>query len=148
MRKLGEPDRNDGGRQHCVAHVPEVGQRFLENLLVVESRNDDHLAMKLYSAFGETRELSLDVRHPRVVEQNLSRLVIRCMYGDVEWRQAVLENPRDVALLHVGKRCKVSVREGQQVIVVPDVEWFSQTSGKPFDETELAAVGAAANRGR
>jgi len=90
MRELRESNRHYCRRENAFAHAPQIGQRFLQNLLVVEAGNDDHLAMELYSAFGKARELSLDVRHPRVVEEDLSRLVIRRVHGDVEWGEPVL----------------------------------------------------------
>ena len=91
------------------------------------------------------RELLDDVRHARVVEQNLAGLPRRGVHRDVQRRQPVLENPRDVALLDVRQRREVAVGEGQTIVVVAHVERLAQALGQPFDEAELAAIGAAAN---
>src|SRR5882672_6335829 len=84
VRELGKADWNHRGRKDSVAHVPQIAQRFLQHSLVVQSWNDHHLAVKLYSAGGETRELRLDVRDALVVEQNLPGLVVRGVNRDVQ----------------------------------------------------------------
>src|SRR4051794_30717702 len=104
--------------------------------------------MELNSTLGESRQLINDVRNARVVEQHLSRFPWRRMDRDVERRQAILEDSRDVAVLHVGERREVAVREGQPVVVVANVERLAQAGRQALDEAELAAVGAAPNRRR
>ena len=67
------------------------------------------------------------------------------MNRDVERRQPVLENAGDVLFLDVRERGEIAVGKRETVIVVADVEIFTESGRKAFDETELAAVGAAAN---
>src|SRR4051812_15342322 len=50
MRKLGETDGHYGRREYGVSHAPEIGQRFFENIFVVQSGNDNHLAVELNAA--------------------------------------------------------------------------------------------------
>src|SRR3984957_7302424 len=64
------------------------------------------------------------------------------MHGDVERRQAVLEDPPNVALANVGERREVAVRERQAVVVLPQVQWRTKAWRQAFDETELAAIRA------
>ena len=148
MRELRQPDRNDGDGQDGVAERPEVAERLLEDLAVVEARHDHHLSVELDAALGELRELLDDVRDSRVVEQNLARFPRRRVHGDVERRQPVLEDARDVAILEVGERREVPVREREAVVVVANVERLPEALGQPLDEAELAAISAAADRGR
>src|SRR5688572_10571692 len=70
------------------------------------------------------------------------------MNRDVEGREAILEDSRDVALLHIGERGEIAVRERQPVIVVADVEVSAKPGRKAFDEAELASIGASSNRWR
>ena len=148
MRELRESDRNDRDGQHGVAERPEVGERLLEHVAVVEPGHDHHLAVELNPALGEPRQLLDDVRHARIVEQHLARFPRRRVHRDVERRQPVLEDARDVALLHVRERREVAVGERQPIVVVANVERLAQALRQPLDEAELAAVRAAANRGR
>src|SRR5215207_10626444 len=104
--------------------------------------------MELYPARRETCELVDDVGDARIVEEDLARLPRRGVHGDVERREPVLENPRDVALLHVGERREVAVGEREPVVVVADVERLTQPLRKALDEAELALVRAAANHRR
>ena len=120
----------------------------LEHLAVVQAGDDDHLAVELDAARGEPRQLLDDVGDARVVEQDLARLPRRGVDRDVERREAVLEDPRDVALLHVGERREVAVGERQPVVVVAHVERLPETLRESLDEAELALVGAAADRRR
>ena len=120
-------------------------ERLLEHFAVVEAGHDHHLAVELDAAVGEPRELLDDVRHARVVEQNLARFPRRRVHRDVERRQPVLEDARDVALLEVGERREVAVGERQPVVVVANVERLAESLRQPLDEAELAAVGAAAD---
>ena len=68
--------------------------------------------------------------------------------GDVEGREPVLEDPRDVALLDVGERGEVAVGERQPVIVVAHVQRLPESLREALDEAELALVGAAPHGGR
>jgi hypothetical protein len=99
--------------------------------------------MELNPARGEPRELRLDIGNARIVEQHLTRFMIRGVNRHVERRQSVLQNPLDVLVLHVGERREVSIREGETIIVVTDIERLAETGWQSFDETELAAVRAA-----
>src|ERR1700680_1754332 len=104
--------------------------------------------MKLDSALCQARKLGLDVRHALVVEQNLPRLVVRRVHGDVKRRKPILEDALYVTFLHVGKRREVSVGEREPVVVVPNVEGLPQPGRQPLNEAELAFVGAAPDRWR
>ncbi len=72
----------------------------------------------------------------------------RRVHRDVERRQPVLEDARDVALLHVRERREVAVGERQPVVVVANVERLAEALRQSLDEAELAAVGAAPNARR
>src|SRR5207237_1423347 len=50
MRELGETHGHHRGGENGVTHVPEIRQRFLQYLLVVQSRHDHHLTVELNSA--------------------------------------------------------------------------------------------------
>ncbi len=104
--------------------------------------------MELDPARGELLELLENVRHAWIVEQFLARLPRRRVHRDVERREAILEDARDVALLHVRERREVSIRERETVVVVADVQRTAQSLRQALDETELAAVRATADRGR
>ena len=148
MRELREANRHDGRGEHGITERPEIGDRLLEDLAVVEPGHDHHLAVKLDSARRQPRELAHDIRHLRVVEQNLSRLERRRVHGDVEGRQPVLEDARDVLVLHVRQRREVAVGEGEPVVVVANVQRRAEPLRQPLDETELALVAAAAHARR
>src|SRR5258705_4160286 len=66
----------------------------------------------------------------------------------VQGREQVLENPRDVALLHVGEGREVPVGERESVVVVAHVERLPEPLRESLDEAELALVGAATDRRR
>src|SRR6185369_28210 len=89
-----------------------------------------------------------DVRYARVVEKDLARFPGRGVHRHVEGRQAVFEDPLDVALLHVRERGEVAVGERETVIVVTHVQRLAKALREPLDEAELAAIRAAPNRGR
>ena len=146
--ELREPHRDDGHREHGVAQRPEIGERLLEHRAVVERGHDHHLGVHLDAARGEPRELLQDVRHARIVEEHLTRFPRRRVHRDVEGRQAILEDPRDVAVLEVRERREIPVGEGEAVVVIAYVERSPQARRQPFDEAELAAVGAAPDRRR
>src|SRR4051812_23536659 len=112
---------------------------------VIEARDYNHLRMELDSAFGELRELLDDVRHARIVEEHFASFPGSRVHGDVEGRQAILEDARDVALFHVRQRREVAVGERQPVVVVANVQRLPEALGESFDEAELAAVSASAN---
>src|SRR5947209_6856238 len=101
--------------------------------------------MKANPTPGEAAKLRHDIGHSRVVQENSSRLEIRRMHGDVERAEPVLEYALDVFFLDVRERREIPVREGQAIVVVADIEIFSQARRQPLDETELAAVRAAAD---
>ena len=126
VRELRQADGNDRDRQHGVAERPEVGERLLEHVAVVQPGHDHHLAVELNAALGEPRELLDDVRHARVVEQHLARFPRRGVHRDVERRQPVLEDARDVALLEVRQRREVPVGEREPVVVVANVERLAE----------------------
>jgi hypothetical protein len=126
VRELGHADRYERDTQHRILERPEIAEGFLEDLGVVEARHDDHLGVELDPARGEARQLVEDVRDARIVEQNLPCFPRRGVDRDVQGRKAVLEDPRDVALLHVGERREVAVGEGEAVVVVADVQRLPQ----------------------
>jgi hypothetical protein len=70
--------------------------------------------VELNAAGLEPRELLDDVRDARVVEQLLARLVRRGVHAHVQRRQAVLDDPLEVALLEVRERREVAVGERQR----------------------------------
>ena len=70
------------------------------------------------------------------------------MHRHVERREAILEDARDVALLHIRQGREVAVGERQPVIVVANVKPLPEPLGEPFDDAELAPVGAPSDRGR
>jgi len=104
--------------------------------------------VKLDSTGRQARKLGFDVWDALIVEQNLPRLVVRRVDRDVKWRKPIFQDALDVALLHVGKSREISVGEGEPVVVVPDIEGLPQSGRQPFDEAELALVGAASHRRR
>lgn len=148
MRELREPHRHDRRREHRVAERPEVGEGLFEHLAVVEPGHDHHLRVELDPALRQARELLHDVRHARIVQQHFPSVPRRRVHRHVERRQAVLEDPRDVAFLHVGERGEIPVGEGEAVVIIAHVQRAAQAGGKSLNEAELAAVGAAPDRGR
>jgi hypothetical protein len=122
VRELGHADGHESHAQHRIAERPQIAKRRLEDLGVVEAGDDHHLRVELDAAGSEPRELIDDVGDARIVEQDLARFPRRGVHGDVQRRQPILEDPRDVALLHVGECGEVAVGEGEAVIVVAHVE--------------------------
>src|ERR1035437_2607930 len=55
MRELRHPNRHERDTENRVAEVPEIGERSLEDVAVVEIRHDDHLAVELDAALGQAR---------------------------------------------------------------------------------------------
>ena len=96
--------------------------------------------MELDSAIRETRKLGFYVRDALVVEQNLARVMVRRMYGDVKRRKSILEYALNVALLHIRESREVPVRERESIVVVPNIERLAKACRQALDETELAAI--------
>src|SRR5688572_11872896 len=69
MRELRQADRNHGDRDARVTEAPQIAERLLEHLAVVEARYDHHLAMELDAAGRQPTQLRHDVRNARIVEQ-------------------------------------------------------------------------------
>ena len=101
MRELRQANRNQGNGDHGVLQVPEIGERRFEYRAVVETWHNHHLTVELNSARCERRQLLHDVGHARIVEQDFARVPRRGVHRDVERRQPVLDDARDVALFHV-----------------------------------------------
>ena len=83
--------------------------------------------MELDAPFGEAGQLFYDVRHARIVEEDLSSLPRRRVDGDVKRREPVLENALEVALLEVRQGREVPIGERQTVVVVAHIEILPKT---------------------
>src|SRR5204862_2548538 len=99
VRELGDAYRHQRDAQHRLLERPEITQRLFEHVGIVEAWDDDDLAVELNAPGGESRELVDDVGDARIVEEDLPRFPRGRVHRDVERRQAVLQDPRDVALL-------------------------------------------------
>ena len=148
MRELRDADGDERHRHHGIAQIPEVRERLFEHVTVIQTGDDHHLPVKLDAALGQPRELIHDIRDARVVEKNLPRFPRCGVHRNVQRRQAVLEDARDVLLFYVRQRREIAVSERQSVVVVADVETFPKTFRQSFDEAELTPIGAAADGGR
>src|SRR5688572_12493591 len=104
--------------------------------------------MELDPALDEAFQLREYVRNARIVQENLAGVPRSRVNRDVQRRESVLEDALEIPLLEVRERGEVAVREREPVIVVADVEGLPEPFRQALDKAELAAIGAAANRGR
>src|SRR4029079_2423201 len=118
MRELSESNWYKGFGKNGFSQIPKITERLFQHRSVVQPRNDDHLAVKANAAIGEPGELVNNVRNAWIVEQHLSRFPVCGVHGDVERREAILENSGDVLFLRVRQRREIPVGERETVVVV------------------------------
>jgi hypothetical protein len=106
------------------------------------------LGVKLDAVIGEVAQLRNDLGRLRVAQHPAAHQRVGGVHRHVERRQPVPDDPVDVVLLEVGQRGEIAVAEGEPVIVVADVEHLPNAVGVPLHETEITAIGAAADPGR
>jgi hypothetical protein len=82
--------------------------------------------MKLDSMLGELTQLRDDLRSCRVAQKVAAYGGIRRVNRHVQWRQPVLDNSTYVRRLEVGQGRKVSIPEGQAIIIITDVQDLPQ----------------------
>jgi hypothetical protein len=135
--------RDDGHRRHLRVERGQLEHRPLQVQAVVEVRAEHDLRVHADAGPGQPGHAGQDVgRVPRPPEQTVTQFGVSGVDRDVEGRQALSLDPREVGLLEVRERDVVAVQERQAKVVVLDVEAAPEAARVLMDEAEDAGVRA------
>ena len=143
-----ESDRHDGDREHAGTERIQVRERANELRAVVHAGHEHNLRMKRDAPLAEPAQLRDDFRSFRIAQQPAANHGIARVHGDIERRQAVLDDPVVIPRLQIGQRGEVAVAKRETVIVVADVERLAHALRIAIHEAEVAMVRAAPNTRR
>jgi len=126
----------------------QLVHRALEMRAVVPSRAQHDLRVHRDPGLGEAlhhrQQLAPD---PRLAEEGVAQIGIGRVHRDVERREPLGLDPRQLRLVEIGQGDVVAVQERQPEVVVLHVEALAHALRELVDEAEDALVGAGGDLG-
>ena len=145
----GEPHRHHRHRGHAGMEMGELAHRALELRPVVPFRHEHDLRVHHDARLGQPlhdgQELTAD---PRLAEEPVAEGGVRGVHGDVERREPLRLDARELVLLEIGQGDVVAVEKRQAEVVVLHVEALPHPARELVDEAEHALVGAGVDLAR
>ena len=144
-----EPDRHHRGGRHRGMEPGQLVHGAVEVRAVVPARAQHDLRVHGDARLGEPLHHRQQLAaHPWPAEQGVAQLRVGGVHRDVERREALGLDARELRFLEIGEGDVVAVQEREPEVVVLDVQALAHALRELVDEAEDALVGAGRDLGR